>query len=78
MKTQLLSLLAGTALIATVSVAQAGAPMALSESQMDQVTAGTFHLTALFLQDLNIEQTGPSAFTLTLGGPHSNVDIKFD
>ena len=40
MNTHLLSLLAGTALIATVSVAQASEPTALSESQMDQVSAG--------------------------------------
>jgi hypothetical protein len=34
------SLLAGAALISTIGVAQANEPMELSETQMDQVTAG--------------------------------------
>ena len=40
MKYRLLSLLAGTALIASISVAQAGEPILLGEIQMDEITAG--------------------------------------
>lgn len=40
MKTHLLSLLAGTGLIAIVGVALAGEPIVITENQMDQVTAG--------------------------------------
>jgi hypothetical protein len=40
MKTRLLSLVAGTALIASISIAQAAEPIVLGESQMDEITAG--------------------------------------
>lgn len=41
MKTHLLSLLAGMALLTSVGVAGAAEPIALSEGQMDNITAGT-------------------------------------
>ena len=68
MKTKLLSLLAGTALIATISVAQASEPIALSESQMDEVTAAarlTFVSASNFKGNVN---TGAFESTLMLGG----------
>ena len=40
MKYRLLSLLAGTALIASISVARADEPILLAQSQMDAITAG--------------------------------------
>ena len=40
MKTKLCSLLAGASLIALAGVAQAAQPLALSNAQMDRVTAG--------------------------------------
>jgi hypothetical protein len=55
MKTRLLSLVAGTALIASISIAQAAEPRVLGESQMDNVTAG-----------YTINVTGPNNYTLTL------------
>ena len=73
MKAQLLSLLAGTALIATVSVAQASEPMALSDSQMDQVTAAA-RFTAASALGLNVNVmtgvlTAVSATTITFQNP---------
>jgi hypothetical protein len=79
MKTHLLSLLAGTALIATVSVAQAAEPMALSESQMDQVTAGRVVLTAAFANNLRLQTTGvANPVDLRFDGSHSNLRVEFD
>jgi hypothetical protein len=40
MRNHVRSLLAGAALISTIGVAQANEPVELSETQMDQVTAG--------------------------------------
>ena len=55
MKSRLLCLLAGPALIASISVAQAGEPTVLGESQMDNVTAG-----------YTINVKGPNNYTLAL------------
>lgn len=40
MNSRLLSFLAGAALLCSIGFAQAGEPVALNETQMDQVTAG--------------------------------------
>ena len=55
MMIRLLSLVAGTALIASVSFAQAAEPRELGEVQMDSVTAG-----------YTINVTGPGNYTITL------------
>ena len=52
---RLLSSVAGTALIASVSFAQAAEPRVLGEGQMDSVTAG-----------YTIDVTGPNNYTMTL------------
>ncbi|MGZ9189178.1 MAG: hypothetical protein ACXW39_03855 [Nitrospira sp.] len=45
MKTGLLSLFAGAALMGGVAVAQAGEPITLESSQLDKVTAGVRNIT---------------------------------
>lgn len=55
MMIRLLSLVAGTALIASVSFARASEPRKLGEVQMDSVTAG-----------YTINVTGPGNYTMTL------------
>jgi hypothetical protein len=78
MKTHLLSLLAGTALIATVSVAQASEPTALSESQMDQVTAGATTYTVTATTATNLRLTASGLFDINLGpGVKNNISLSF-
>ena len=78
MKTHLLSLLAGTALIATVSVAQASEPTALSESQMDQVTAGVTNYTLVATTATNLRFTASGLFDINMGpGVKKNISVSF-
>jgi len=66
MKTKLCSLLAGVSLLALASAANAGQPLALSDNQMDGVTAGaaaTANAAALALGDFltfTTTQTSPT------------------
>lgn len=73
MKTKLSSLLAGVSLLALAGVANAGQPMALSDHQMDGVTAGaasTANAAALALGDFltfTTTQTSTDAVTSIKG-----------
>ena len=62
MMIRLLSSVAGTALIASVSFAQAAEPRVLGEVQMDSVTAG-----------YTINVTGPGNYTMTLAVAESGT-----
>lgn len=57
MNSRLLSLLAGAALLGSIGFAQAGEPVALNETQMDQVTAGK--------ADVIIVRGGDVTFTIS-------------
>jgi hypothetical protein len=73
MKTKLCSLLAGVSLLALASAANAGQPLALSDNQMDGVTAGaaaTANAGALALGDFltfTTTQTSTDAVTSIKG-----------
>jgi len=73
MKTKLCSLLAGVSLLALASAANAGQPLALSDNQMDGVTAGaaaTSNAAALALGDFltfTTTQTSTDAVTSIKG-----------
>ena len=50
------AILAGVALAASMSVANAGEPIKLSVTQMDDVTAGSYYCDVCFTKKININE----------------------